>query len=122
MDSNDNRGLGGWVLYDAECRFCRGWAEWFSRPLRARGFQIVPLQTDWVRERLKLPTEKLLEEMRVIPPNGPILGGIDAVLYLSKTIWWTSPLYWMSFIPGAKCGLQTVYQSVAKRRQCLRVL
>ena len=41
-----------WVLFDGSCGFCRTWVTYWAGTLYTRGFEIAPLQEDWVRERL----------------------------------------------------------------------
>ncbi len=109
----------GWVLFDGQCRFCTRWANRFGPWLHKNGFGLAPLQTDWVKDRLKIQPEHLLDEMRVITETNHILGGADAILYLLKSAWYTWPLYALSFIPGMKPMLRTLYRYVASRRNCV---
>jgi predicted DCC family thiol-disulfide oxidoreductase YuxK len=106
----------GWVLYDGECGFCKSWIDRLHPSLRSRGFKVAPLQEAWVQKRLKLPADKLLEEMRVITPDQQVLGGADAVVYLAGQIPWGWPLYAVSFIPGIKRLLHVIYRFVASHR------
>jgi predicted DCC family thiol-disulfide oxidoreductase YuxK len=41
------------VFYDADCRFCRGWAERTRDLLLRRGYHLVPLQAAWVIAKLR---------------------------------------------------------------------
>ena len=80
----------GWVLYDADCRFCTGLAKRFRVLLAARHFELLALQTPWVRQKLDLADNELLAEMRLLKPDGTLLGGVDALLEISRPF----PLAW----------------------------
>jgi predicted DCC family thiol-disulfide oxidoreductase YuxK len=108
----------GWVLYDGECGICARMVWWFGSTLKRRGYRLVPLQAPWVVERLGMPTETLLEEMRVLTADGVHLSGADAIIYLARRIWWATPLYAMSLLPGVLPLLHTGYRWFAARRHC----
>src|ERR1700745_1979057 len=55
----------GWILYDGACRSCTASARRFDRIFRRRGFLFLPLQTNWIMERLDLAPRAPLEEIRV---------------------------------------------------------
>ncbi len=61
--------------YDGDCPFCRSLVDRWRGILEGRGFEIVPLQTEWVRRRLDLSEEELLSEMRVLTSDNRVLGG-----------------------------------------------
>ena len=106
----------GWVFYDGDCRTCSMWAHRFERPLQRCGFGILPLQSDWARERLRLAAPELLKEMRVMLPDGKVEGGADAVVELSKSFWWGWPVWVFSRLPGAMGILRAGYRWIARRR------
>ena len=106
----------GWVLYDGECGICTRMAWWFAGAFERRGYRLVPLQAPWVMERLGLPSEKLLEELRVLTPDGVHVGGAEAMVYLARRIWWATPLYAASLVPGAMPLLRRGYRWFAVRR------
>ncbi len=108
----------GWVLYDGDCRFCAGLARRFRPWLAGRHFELVPLQTPWVRTRLGLPDSDLLAEMRLLRPDGKVFGGVDALLEISRHYWWTWPLRHVVRLPGIKNLLRLGYQWVAGHRKC----
>lgn len=115
-EEREGRAVRGWVLYDADCGFCTRLAWRFGGALERRGYRVVPLQAPWVRERLQLPAEKLLEEMRVLTIEGVHVGGADAVMYLARRMWWALPLYAASLIPGVMHLLRWGYRWIAARR------
>src|SRR3989442_12592856 len=60
----------GWVLYDDACGFCRRWVPYWAETLSKRGFSIAPLQSAWVQERLNAPADELLDDLRLLLPDG----------------------------------------------------
>ena len=114
----DKKAEAGWVLYDGACNICTGFVRRFSPALRRRGFECVPLQTPWVRERLNLPEDELMLEMRVMEPSGNVLGGAAGVLFLARRFWWALPLVWLASLPGAFRLLDAAYRWGGARRYC----
>jgi alginate O-acetyltransferase complex protein AlgI len=108
----------GWLLYDAECRFCTASARRFARLIATRGFAILPLQTDWVREKLGLHATEPLREMIVLTRDDRRFGGADAALHLAGRFWWGRPLTWLAVLPGVKPLLRRAYAEIAARRSC----
>src|SRR5207244_5312858 len=98
--TNDNNPI-GCVLYDGECAFCVLRVRWLMPTLRRARFRAAPLQETWVRERLGLPAAELLQEMRVLTPEGRLLGGAGARVYLARFIWWARAVLLLAPGPGA---------------------
>jgi len=67
----------GWVLYDDACGFCRRWVPYWAETLSKRGFSIAPLQSAWVQERLNAPADELLDDLRLLLPDGRQVRGAD---------------------------------------------
>src|SRR4051812_33501937 len=88
-----------WVCYDAECSLCIRWVERFRALLEKNGFALFPLQSPEVRAALQLPETDLLKEMRVITATGRVVGGADALAYVSRIV--CKPVFWLTRIPGA---------------------
>jgi predicted DCC family thiol-disulfide oxidoreductase YuxK len=123
----------GWVFYDADCRFCRGWADRAHDLLLRHGYHLAPLQAKWVQTRLNptpgdpsvaenvsfQPPLPFLSEMKLLTADGRILGGADALIRLSRVIWWAWPIFIFAQIPGVKPVMRTVYRSLARNRHCL---
>jgi predicted DCC family thiol-disulfide oxidoreductase YuxK len=114
----DSDWLRGWVLYDGECELCRRWAGRFERTLTLRGFDLAPLQSPWVLECLDIPEEELLARMRVLTCDGRDLAGADALMFITRTIWWAWPLYAVSLLPGCRSWLRRAYDWLAVHRRC----
>ena len=109
----------GWILFDAECNFCRSIVSRTYSVFAPRGFAFLPLQTPWVRTVFHLPYEKLLSEMRVLTRNGEKFGGADAIPLLARYVWWAWPLVAFAHLPGARHLLRVAYRFVASRRYCI---
>ena len=107
------------LLFDGDCPFCRLMVNRWRGTLERRGFELVPLQTEWVRRRLDLPEAELLSEMRVLTPDGRVLGGAAALVHVWGGIWWAWPLWLLALVPGVKWLLDRAYRWVAERRMCL---
>jgi predicted DCC family thiol-disulfide oxidoreductase YuxK len=105
-----------WVCYDADCSLCVRWAGRFRTLLEKHGFLLMPLQSAAVRAALRLPEDDLLKEMRVITRTGTVIGGADAVVYLSRFVF--KPLIPFTWIPGAKTILRAAYRYIARNRDC----
>lgn len=114
----DNTKLNGWVLYDADCRFCVAMARHFRRLLFARHLELLPVQTPWVRARLGLSDTRLLSEMRLLKPGGNSIGGADALLEISRHFWWAWPVWQMSRVPALMHFFRAGYRWIARNRGC----
>ena len=114
----DKKAENGWVLYDGDCRFCTASVRRWGEALARRGFECVPLQAAWVRERLNLSEQELMLEMRVLEPSGMVVGGAAALLLLARNFWWTLPLVWLAKVPGVFRLLDAGYRWLAARRSC----
>lgn len=110
--------MGGWVLYDGDCRMCTALARRLAGMLAQRDYALAPLQEDWVRARLALPEDELLSEMRVLTPQGQVIGGADSIVYLASQIWWAWPFTMAAKLPGAMPVLRAGYRWIADNRGC----
>jgi predicted DCC family thiol-disulfide oxidoreductase YuxK len=108
----------GWLFFDAECAFCTRIARWLVPILERRGLAIAALQDPRVGALLGLSREELLREMRFVLADGSRTGGADAAVALAHEIWWWRPLVWLARVPGAMGLMRTIYQRVARSRQC----
>jgi predicted DCC family thiol-disulfide oxidoreductase YuxK len=108
--------LTGWVLYDAECPFCRRWAARFEKILTLHGFDLSPLQSPWVRECFDLPELELFSRLRVLTRDGRDLTGAEALVFIARHIWWAWPLYPISKLPGFLPLGRILYDRIASSR------
>ena len=106
----------GWVLYDDSCGFCRQWVPYWSGTLSKRGFSIAPLQSAWVQERLNAPGDELLDDLRLLLPEGRQVRGAAAYRYVMRRIWWAYPLYVLSVTPLLSLVFDKAYRSFAVNR------
>lgn len=105
------------VIYDGECRFCRGQVE------RLKGFDsqgkltFISLHDPRLRQRYpELSHDELMQQMYVVTTEGKKFGGAAAIRYLSRRLprlYWLMPLLHIPFtLPLWQWG----YRQVAKRR------
>jgi predicted DCC family thiol-disulfide oxidoreductase YuxK len=106
----------GWILYDDSCGICRRWVPFWAATLRRRGFEIAPLQAEWVMEKLKLDTGELTEDLRLLLSDGRQVQGADVYRYAMKRIWWAYPLYLFSVLPLTRHAFDRGYTTFAKHR------
>lgn len=106
----------GWVLYDDSCGFCRWWVPFWRNTLRKRGFDIAPLQTEWVARVFRMPHDELVNDLRLLLPDGKRLAGADVYRYVMKRIWWGLPLYVMAVLPGTRSVFDFGYRTFALNR------
>jgi predicted DCC family thiol-disulfide oxidoreductase YuxK len=108
----------GWILYDGECQSCTASARSLDRICRHRGFLFLPLQTEWVMQRLGLEPGAPLKEMHVITSDGRDIAGGDAAIFLARQIWWAWPIVAFAQLPGAHRLVDRGYRWIAARRRC----
>lgn len=108
----------GWVLYDAHCSYCTALAKRTEAGLAARHFKLLPLQTPWVRERLALTEAELLAEMKLLKPDGKVLGGMDAILEIGRHYRLVQAFCLIGKIPIVTKCLRRAYRWIAIRRNC----
>jgi len=106
----------GTVLYDDSCGFCRRWVPFWEKTLNRRGFQIAPLQSQWVKEQLNLPAEELERELRLLLSDGGQAIGADVYRYVMRRIWWAFPFYLISIAPVFRRIFNWSYRTFADNR------
>lgn len=106
----------GWVLYDDVCGFCRRWIPFWGPTLRHRGFDVAPLQSAWVRERLRVDDEHLLDDLLLLLEDGTLVRGPDVYRHLFRRIWWAAPLFVLSVTPGLRQVFDASYRAFARNR------
>ncbi len=108
--------VSGWILYDDSCGLCRRWVPFWEHALCRRGFGIAPLQADWVRARLDVPADRLLDDLRLLLADGSHLAGAEVYRYAMRRIWWAWPLYLFATIPGGQQVFDWGYRTFARHR------
>lgn len=109
----------GWIAFDQTCPFCRRAVATWGPLFRKRGFQFIPLQTDWVAQRLGLEPGETPNEFKLLLPDGRQMGGARACRRLARAVWWMAPFGVLSELPGLSHLTDLAYRAVATRRQCL---
>lgn len=106
----------GQIFYDASCGLCTEGYRRFGSMTERRGYKWVPLQEPRVRHLLGLEDGEMPDEMKLLTTGGRMLGGVDAILHIAKSIWWASPAWMFSKLPGVRPVLRVLYRKLAKNR------
>ena len=106
----------GWILYDDSCGVCSRSVPFWSKTLEKRGFEIAPLQSPWVREKLALAEDELIEDLRLLLADGKQIQGADAYRYVLRRIWWAYPIYLFSILPLCRQVFDWAYRKFASNR------
>lgn len=106
----------GWVLYDGECGICSRWVTAWTPTLERYGLTVAPLQSSWVLEQTGLTRGDLLNDIRLLQPDGQLYSGADVYRYLMRRIWWAYPLYLLSITPGLRSAFDWAYRTFARHR------
>ena len=108
------------VLFDGQCRFCRGQVALLRRLDLGRRLEFLSLHDPRVAEDVpEIPPEQLQQQMFVVDRQGQARGGAVAVRYLSRRLPLLWPLALLLHIPGSLPLWQAAYAFVAKRRMLL---
>src|SRR5262249_59556904 len=83
----------GWVLYDGSCGVCARWVPFWAPTLLRLGLSVAPLQAPWVTERLALPPDAALRDIRLLLRDGRQLTGADVYRHVMRRLWWAYPFY-----------------------------
>lgn len=105
------------VLYDGQCRFCRGQVamlRWFDPTGRIAFTSLHEPSVE--RDYPELDREQLLTEMYVIDRAGRARGGAEAVRYLSRRLPLLWPLAVPLHVPGTSRMWKAAYAFVARNR------
>ncbi len=106
----------GIVCYDGACSICRKFISLFGVRLRKAGFRLAQLQEPEIQRRLGLIG--VPNEMKLILPHGPVLGGIDAVITLSEALGLGHDLAATARSLLVRPALDQLYRLIAKHRRC----
>lgn len=66
----------GVILYDGQCGFCSRWVKYWARTLGRHGFEIASLDEPWVAQKIKMPHEELLTDIRLLTADGQLISGV----------------------------------------------
>ena len=106
----------GWILYDGSCGFCSKWVPFWSTTLASQGLGFAPLQADWVKDRIDMPEEELLSDLRLLLATGEVFSGPEVYRHVMRNAWPLWPLYLLSVIPGISILFDWSYRSFANHR------
>jgi hypothetical protein len=79
---------------------------------------VAPLQDPRVSALLGLSGAGILRELRFLLSDGTQFGGADAIVAMTREIWWAQPLAWLAKIPGMMPLWHVAYRWVAAHRSC----
>ena len=106
----------GWVLYDGACGFCSWWIPFWKKTINKTGYDIAPLQSDWVREEMNLPDELHNKDIVLFFSDGRKLIGADAYIFGMKRVWWSAPAGFLLGLPGFR-QLTWVFYKIFNRNR-----
>ncbi len=104
------------IIYDAECVFCRRWAERFKKWNRD-GVRLLPLQNPQAVELTGKPKDVLLQAMHLVRADGAVFAGASAVREALAHVSWGWLARGALRIPGSMFVADRVYCWVAVHRQ-----
>lgn len=105
------------VLYDGQCRFCRGQIAILRRLDLAGRLAFTSLHDPSVaRDFPEIPREDLLAEMFIVDRQGTTWRGAGAVRYLSRHLVALWPVALPLHIPGTMPLWRWLYRLVARNR------
>ena len=104
------------IYYDGTCGFCSATQRRFARLLERRGYRFVPLQDPDAVAIFGPPPAQTSGEMKLRTSDGRTLGGADALVEVSRTIWWAWPIYAIGKRPGGMRLLRRWYGWFARNR------
>ncbi len=106
----------GWVLYDGRCGFCWRWLAFWKATLERHGFAVAALEEPWVGEKLNMPYEEMVQDIRLLVADGRLFSGEDVYLQVTRRIWWAWPFYAVFSLPGFHWMIRTGYRWFARNR------
>ena len=109
----------GWILYDGDCGFCSRWVQFWTKTLRQRGYEPAALQEPWVTQKLQMPIDTLLADIRLLTTNDELISGADVYLQVTRRIWWAWPFYAIFRLPGFNRLVHLGYRWFARNRYCI---
>jgi predicted DCC family thiol-disulfide oxidoreductase YuxK len=107
----------GIVCYDGECSLCMNLISRWGHRLRRAGFRLAPLQLPAIQRRLGITV--IPDEMKLITPNGGVIGGADAVVTIAEGLGLSHDLAVGARSPLVGPLIRRLYAVVAKHRSCV---
>jgi len=87
-----------------------------ERTIEKRGFGLAALQDPRSRRFLGLPTDQCCARCESSQPNNELYGGVDAIVFLARQIWWGWLIYAAAQLPGMQHILQAGIVGFADHR------
>lgn len=106
----------GTVLYDDACGFCRKWVPFWRGTLARRGFDIAPLQSRTAAELPGVSDETLLDDVRLLLPDGRHLAGAEVYRHVMRRIPWARPIAALASAPLLSRIFDRAYRAFADNR------
>lgn len=106
----------GIVCYDGACPLCMNLIGRWGNRMRRAGFRLAPLQLPAIQRRLGIT--RVPDEMKLITPDGRIIGGADAVVSIAEGLGLSHDLARGARSPLIGPLLRQLYAVVAKHRSC----
>jgi predicted DCC family thiol-disulfide oxidoreductase YuxK len=116
MQPSDSPSVRGWVLYDGHCGFCSRWVTFWAPTLERHGFATAALEEPWVGEKLRIPYEELVRDIRLLMADGTPISGANVYLQVTRRIWWAWPFYALFSLPGLNGLMHLGYRWFAQNR------
>ncbi len=108
--------LRGVLCYDRDCRWCRRFIRLGRATLARHGFAVAALQSPWVQRRLGL--EGVPDEMKLLLPNGQLVGGARALVLIASVVPWGRSLARGARLAPVMAALDASYRFIAAHRGC----
>lgn len=106
----------GIVCYDADCSLCTNLIGRWGHRMRRAGFRLAPLQLPAIQRRLGITG--IPDEMKLLTPQGEIVGGADAVVVIAEGLGLAHDLATRARSPLVGPLLRQLYAVVATHRSC----
>lgn len=106
----------GMLFYDGACGVCSTGARQWSKRLRSTGVRFVPLQDPQASMLTGLSATELRSEVKLLTPEGRVLGGVDVLLYVAQRLWWARLPALVASMSVVKPLLSSVYALFARNR------
>ena len=104
------------IIYDAECVFCRRWAERLKK-WNCDGVRLLPLQDSRAVALTGKPRDILVQAMHLVRADGAVFAGASAMREALAYVSWGWLARGALRIPGSMFVADLVYCWVAVRRQ-----
>lgn len=98
----------GVVLFDGDCGMCLRSVARMRPLLEPRNFDFRPFADGMEKFEIKL-----------IQPDGTLLGGAEALVAMARSLWWLRPFTFLTLLPGVMPLLRAAYRKIAANRHCM---